>query len=410
VTGARDGEQLDGRERGFIVLHRRVRSSPLYQGLTPEQRSVFVAILLLANWCDKRRLLGGRWETIRRGELVQSLETIAEEAGLRDCPVLRRRKGKERSRPRVGGVKVVRSTIEKLMLDDRPGGGNGPFLSERWTGGTPGGGFRVLRVERYDQYQRVNEQSGTEPDAQTDAQTGTLSGIGRAADGRATGAPEAPLEPREPREPPSLLRSEGAPPPTARAASGVGKPDFALAVEHWYAAWERAGRGKHARLTGAEGKQLKDLLAELGLDELRARMDRALRDPWFLEHGDLLAFVKQRNKFARRGAPTVVDERTKRIRAAIERAQGTCPEWGAMLQAAARGAGNGGMHLDTVESVLLDVQAERHGQVLELRGRDEFHANLLADRFHDWLLAGARAVSGEALHVQITGPRAGGQA
>lgn len=228
----------------------------------------------------------------------------------------------------------------------------------------------------------------------------------------------------------SSLRSEGAPPaasPAARGSAAGGgeqpdpppaspppapKSDFALAVERWFTAWERAGRGKHARLTEAEGKQLKALLAELGLAELTARMDRALADPWFLEHGDLLAFVKQRNKFARRGAPAVVDERTKRLESAIARARGSCPEWAAMLQAAARGLDRGGLDRDVVDQVLVPVAAERRGQLLELRARDGFHANRLADRWFDWLVAGARAVSGEALHVQVIGPQsaAGGEA
>jgi hypothetical protein len=228
----------------------------------------------------------------------------------------------------------------------------------------------------------------------------------------------------------SSLRSEGAPPAASPAepgsAAGGGeqpdpppaspppapKSDFALAVEHWFTAWERAGRGKHARLTEAEGKQLKALLAELGLAELTARMGRALADPWFLEHGDLLAFVKQRNKFARRGAPAVVDERTKRLEAAVARSRGSCPEWAAMLQAAARGLDRGGLDREVVDRVLVDVVPERRGQVLELRARDGFHANALADRWFDWLVAGARAVSGEALHVQVIGPQsaAGGEA
>jgi hypothetical protein len=225
----------------------------------------------------------------------------------------------------------------------------------------------------------------------------------------------------------SSLRSEGAPPAApppepGSAAGGGGPPDspppaappsapksehaaFVLAVQHWFAAWERAGRGKHARLTGGEGKQLKALVAELGLDELCERMDRALSEPWFLANGDLLTFVKQGNKFARRGAVVAVSERAARLEAALRRAEGECPEWAAMLKAAARPLGDGGLPAETVDSVLVDIQAERRGKVLELRARDVFHANLLADRFHERLLAGARAVSGEALHVEIVGPK-----
>ncbi|MCM2332753.1 MAG: hypothetical protein NDI82_02265, partial [Anaeromyxobacteraceae bacterium] len=78
---------------------------------------------------------------------------------------------------------------------------------------------------------------------------------------------------------------------------------YQLAVRAWFDRWERAGRGKHPTLTGAEGANIKRLVEDLGVEELLAGMNRAFEDPWFLKHGDLLTFAKQRAKFAPPGRP-----------------------------------------------------------------------------------------------------------
>jgi hypothetical protein len=224
----------------------------------------------------------------------------------------------------------------------------------------------------------------------------------------------------------SSLRSEGAPPaaPPAEAGSGAGggerpaspppaaspsapKSEFALAVEHWFTAWERAGRGKHARLTEAEGKQLKTLLGELGLPETTARMDRALADRWFLEHGDLLAFVKQRNKFAKPGAPATAreaaaqrDELVARREAAIAREAATCEAAAATMRALATR-----VRPDLFDRWIAPLRGALQGQVLVLEAASPHDALFVADQYQDLLVQAARAANGDGLHVQVIGPR-----
>ena len=151
-----------GREGGWVAVHRRLRSSELYRSLTAEQRSVFVTLLLLANWADRPAFLGRTWVTILRGELAHSLVTIAADAAV--------------------SVKVVRTTITKLMADDSPAGGRGPFLGERYTGTDKGTGYRILRVLRYDEYQSQA------------ADEGTPMGMPGARQGHTTGTAGAPRE------------------------------------------------------------------------------------------------------------------------------------------------------------------------------------------------------------------------
>jgi hypothetical protein len=190
-------------------------------------------------------------------------------------------------------------------------------------------------------------------------------------------------------------------------SSAAGKSEFALAVEHWFTAWERAGRGKHARLTEAEGKQLKTLLGELGLAETTARMDRALADRWFLEHGDLLAFVKQRNKFAKPGAPANAreaaarrEELVARREAAIVREASTCEAAAATLRVLATR-----IRPDLFDRWLADLRGELRGQVLEFTAPDAYAAAFVADQYQDLLVQAARAANGDGLHVQVIGPR-----
>lgn len=177
---------MDGREGGFIVIHRRVRSSPLYRSLTAEQRSVFYSLLLLANWRPERILFAGKWQVIARGEFFHSLETIAEEAG---C-----------------GVGVVRGTLAKVMADDSEAGGRGAFLKERWTSTVVGRGLRVLCVVNYDQYQRVTDDDSTPVSTE----------LTRGSHGaNTTLAPREQVEPKEPVEP--KKKTAAAPPDVRRA-------------------------------------------------------------------------------------------------------------------------------------------------------------------------------------------------
>ena len=103
--------EMKEREGGFIKLHRRVLSSPVFASMSAEQRGVFTTLLLLANWKDNTILVGDQWVVVKRGELFHSLASIAKAS---NC-----------------GIRVVRTTIAKLMADDSGVGGNGPVLTTR---------------------------------------------------------------------------------------------------------------------------------------------------------------------------------------------------------------------------------------------------------------------------------------
>ncbi|HEY3449912.1 MAG TPA: hypothetical protein VGK67_26400 [Myxococcales bacterium] len=129
------------REGGFITLHRQILSSPLFKALSPEQRWVAVVLLLRANWHDSGFEHAGTWHPIARGELVDTLATIA---GLADV-----------------SIKVVRTTLAKLMADDSRAGGRGPFLKTRNLGTGLGTGSRVLTIVNYDEFQAAAARGGT---------------------------------------------------------------------------------------------------------------------------------------------------------------------------------------------------------------------------------------------------------
>lgn len=160
------------RERGFIALHRRVHSSALYQSLSAEQRSVFVEVLFAAGWKPRRFMYAGKWVEVARGEFAETMETIADRAGVT--------------------VKVVRTTYAKLFAHDTTVGEK-PFLTGRWTGTEPGRGLRILRVEKYDEYQSVGAPAGTA--------SGATGAADRAGVGHGSGSAGAPSEQVQPGEP-----------------------------------------------------------------------------------------------------------------------------------------------------------------------------------------------------------------
>ncbi|WP_242394835.1 DnaA N-terminal domain-containing protein [Anaeromyxobacter oryzisoli] len=149
------------REVGWVKLWRRLRSSPLWRSLRADQKGVLATLLLLANWKPGQARWHGRPYEVARGELAHSLEEIAEEAG---CT-----------------VKVVRTTLVALMADDSEFGGNGAFITERYpiSGTGPGTGPRVLRIEKYEDFQGGTTETGTESGTDQ-ARPGHGSGTGRA--------------------------------------------------------------------------------------------------------------------------------------------------------------------------------------------------------------------------------------
>jgi hypothetical protein len=252
---------MDGRERGFIVVHRRVRSSALYQSLTAEQRSVFYALLLLANWKDGQMRVGEVAETVARGELAHSLATIAKEAKV--------------------SIKVVRTTIAKLAVDDRAAGGRGPFLVERWIGSGPrvgtypgtvtgtvpgtetGTGLRVLRVVNYDEYQSVTDDEGTA----VGTVTGSVKGTRGARDGHDRGTNRT----RVTKEPTDLF-----------APATPSPPSPLKALEAELAADFLAARGDKYLHGGAKDTEaLKRLMSAGSADDVRRRWRLALRAEGF---------------------------------------------------------------------------------------------------------------------------------
>jgi hypothetical protein len=196
----------DGREGGYIKLHRRIKSWPLWQHMTALQRQVVIEILLSANWKARDTWSG----PVDRGELAQSEETIAHEAKV--------------------SRKVVRQAIALLEAEG--------FLTRRQVGidlgndraevGIEKGPRRgrkpsVLSVVKYEKYQGQDEEEGPK------------SGQPRASRGPSEGQPRAPLEEGEEREAgngaaplgaPLRLELAGGPPesltPPAPVAVGAG--------------------------------------------------------------------------------------------------------------------------------------------------------------------------------------------
>ena len=118
----------DRREGGFVVLHRRIESWPLYRSLKAEQRHVITTILLAANWKPGSFWYGKSQIFVGRGELAMAEETIADRAGTTR--------------------KIVRNVLAKLEAEG--------FLSRKKvheSGQCP----TVITIKNYDEYQGVEE-------------------------------------------------------------------------------------------------------------------------------------------------------------------------------------------------------------------------------------------------------------
>jgi hypothetical protein len=123
---------MEKREGGFIKIHRRIMSWPLYRYMSGEQRIVVIHLVLLANWQPGDFWYAGHKVSIGRGELAHSLQAIAADAGV--------------------SVKVVRTAICRLKSDG--------FLTERYPL-MSGRGPRIITICNYDQYQTLDEIKGT---------------------------------------------------------------------------------------------------------------------------------------------------------------------------------------------------------------------------------------------------------
>jgi hypothetical protein len=258
------------REGGFIVIHRRVRSSRLYRSLTAEQKGVFLTLLLLANWREDAIFRSGNWHKVARGELAHTEETIADEAG---C-----------------SRKVVRTTLAKMMADDTSAGGRGPFIKTRWTGPASGLGLRILIICRYSEYQDVNDNVG--PDLGTHrARVGPGLGPG--------GAPREQVQPEEQDQPEQqeAFAGAGAPPavqkarkqrkPSAQERIGRALNDARVRahpeLEEWPVESKRFIQVVNAAF--ADGKPIRCAYERLGSATFFRAFELYLEEPYWRDHG-----------------------------------------------------------------------------------------------------------------------------
>jgi hypothetical protein len=160
-----EGIGVDLREGGFIVLHRRIRSWPLWHFMSAEQRMVWVQILLDANWKDSEAWDGAERFVVKRGQMIHSENTIAASAGV--------------------SRKVVRTAIAKLItegaVDRKPalGRAHGPHL---------------LTVVNYSKYQDYSDEAGPQS-GQERAKDGPSEGPARALSEQVE--QEEPVEPKK---------------------------------------------------------------------------------------------------------------------------------------------------------------------------------------------------------------------
>lgn len=146
------------------MIQRQIQSSDIWLSISAEQRSVFMSMLLLANWTPGRFMYGAEWVEVGRGELAHSLDTIAKHAKV--------------------SIKVVRSTLTKLIA--------GHVMGTR-PGTTRGTGPRVLTFFNYNKHQDVDDAAGTG--------MGMEPGSERAQGGHDSGTTGAPIEPSKPDQP-----------------------------------------------------------------------------------------------------------------------------------------------------------------------------------------------------------------
>jgi hypothetical protein len=274
------------REGGFIVIHRRILSSPVYQSLSAEQRSVFLTLLLLANWKDNPVLINGSWEVIKRGELFYSLSEIAKRAGV--------------------GIRVVRTTIKRLTADDSKIGGNGPVLTTRRllqksdtaADKAADKAPRVITIRNYSRYQDVGGSADTAAD--TAADTSPTQARHKPDTSPTPIEQGKPVEPVEPVEPPTSRASAGSAQRSLLDKSEQGESKVKSArhkatVDLWCRLWSEL-RGGTYRVSGAkDGSAVKRLLTypEATDAEIEKRIRHAFTDQWFRSNGTLAVFVSR---------------------------------------------------------------------------------------------------------------------
>jgi hypothetical protein len=165
---------VSDRERGFIVLHRRLQSWPLWKAMTGNQRIVWVQMLLAANWSESEVWISGKRVVIPRGSFIDTQETIAKDAGV--------------------SRKVVRQTTIHLEAEGA--------ISRAAAGLQMGHGVILTTIVNYGKYQDVSDPGGRDWAAEGAAE--------RATRGPEEGRGRAPSEQDQPEEPSLSPRELGA--------------------------------------------------------------------------------------------------------------------------------------------------------------------------------------------------------
>jgi hypothetical protein len=68
--------------QGFIALHRALLDKPIWRKSTPEQKSILITLLLLANHKEEEWEWQGKRFKVMPGQFITSLESIAKAAGV----------------------------------------------------------------------------------------------------------------------------------------------------------------------------------------------------------------------------------------------------------------------------------------------------------------------------------------
>lgn len=123
---------MSDRERGFIVIHRRIESWSLWKAMNVSQRMVWVQMLLAANWAPTEVWVGEKRVQVPRGSFLDTQESIAEAAGV--------------------SRKVVRTTGSRLELERA--------IARATVGHEKGRAVVMTTIVNYSRYQDLTPDEG----------------------------------------------------------------------------------------------------------------------------------------------------------------------------------------------------------------------------------------------------------
>lgn len=260
------------REGGFIVIHRRIESWPLYAHLRADQRHVVTTLLLMANWKDSELWTLRGPVSVKRGQLVASEYAIAERAG---C-----------------GRQVVRTVI--ALLEREGFLARVPAFSNPTANPANARTPHLITITNYGRFQSVKDDGGNwaNPAAnQKPTQSQPRANL--------EPTPSEPEEPYEPEEPtgrgaaaapadaapehagttPLLFASEPSRPRARKRASSNADPRHAPFMAMFFRVFQEV-RGQGYVISRADGPQLslwlKGAPADVTAAEAEVRWRRAL--------------------------------------------------------------------------------------------------------------------------------------